>query len=136
MSLTPRGKILPPFVNSVEDLDKMDDDTGRTYRDLWKCVPVKHFDKVLSKPIDYPITDEMILAYSKQFETLRDMIQQHVSQMKTWRQLAVEYGLTRNPKLMRPSLDKSYFISEWLVTPVRHGPSEGSCGCGCGCGCG
>ena len=136
MSLALRGKILPPFVKSKDDLDKEVDDSGCTYRDLWSNVAVKYFDKVVAKPIDYPITDDMILEYSRQFESLRDKIREHVSNMKTWQQLAVEYGLTAQSTRMRPPLDASYFVSEWLVTPIRHGPVDGACGCGCGCGCG
>lgn len=136
MSLALRGKILPPFVNSYEDLEQRDAAAGCTYRELWAGVAVKYFDKVVGDPIDYPITDDMILAYSRQFESLRDTIEQHVSKMKTWQQLAVAHGLTAGSKRMRPPLDASYFVSEWLVTPVRHGPVDGACGCGCGCGCG
>ena len=136
MSLALRGKILPPFVKSEDDLDKEADGTGCTYREMWTNVAVKYFDKVIADPIDYDITDEMILEYSKQFEDLRDMIRQHVSNMRTWQQLAVKYGAIRNPKRMRPPPGASYFVSEWLVSPIRHGPVDESCGCGCGCGCG
>lgn len=136
MSLALRGKILPPFVNSVDDLDKEADDTGCTYRDLWKAVAVKYFDKVISDPIDYDITDQMIVEYSRQFEEMRDMIRKHVSTMRTWQQLAVKHGAIRDLKRMRPPPDATYFVSEWLVSPIHHGPVDESCGCGCGCGCG
>ena len=136
MSLALRGKILPPFVNSEEDLNTEVDDTGCTYRDLWKAVAVKYFDKVISDPVDYDITDQMIVEYSRQFEELRDMIRKHVSNMRTWQQLAVKHGAIRDLKRMRPPPNASYFVSEWLVSPLHHGPVDDSCGCGCGCGCG
>jgi hypothetical protein len=135
MSIASRKK-LPPFVNSVADLNEVGPDGKTSLRQLWTEVAIKYFDKNIGDPVKYEITDEMIIDYSQQFEQLRRQIRNHVSSMKTWQQLAYKHNVPGVEKGNAPHMEATYFISEWLVTPVRHGPQHGACGCGCGCGCG
>ena len=80
--------------------------------------------------VPYRISDDMIREYSKQFRMLKEEVKNCVAKMRTWQQLAELEG-QKIPK--PPPTDKSYFVSQWLATPVRRGPVEGACGCGCGC---
>jgi hypothetical protein len=126
------AKILPPFVESFADLETLVETrhpgTGAvdnlSKRELWKRVPIKFFENDEKRPIDYEITDEMIVEYSRQFKTLTEFITSHVEKMRTWHQLA------KGEK--HPHPDASYFAVEWCLTPIRKGPVEDSCGCGCG----
>lgn len=143
------AKIIPRFVNTKEELDQPDPDRPvNTLRDSWKSVAIMYFDRNLSKPVNYDITDWMILRYSKQYEELENFIKERLPQFRTWNQLADEEdpgpangGVDRGQKGRHVGEDTHqhpeapYFGITWLVKPLKHGPEQHACGCGCGCGC-
>jgi hypothetical protein len=138
------SKILPPFVKSRADLEIVeqsykDPTTGDqktvTRRDLWKRVAIKFFENDENKPVDYEISDEMILDYSEQFENMRQTFLEGAKKLRTWHQLAVKHGMIKTKRAVPPP-EAPYFVIEWCLSPLHHGPVEDACGCGCGCGCG
>lgn len=132
------SKILPPFVRSRADLDLVEQSQPNsiTRRELWKRVAIKFFENDPSRPIDYDISDDMILEYSQQFENLRQTFLEGTKKLKTWHQLAVKHGTVKSQRKTFPPEDMPYFVIEWCLSPGHRGPVEDACGCGCGCGCG